>query len=336
MKKWLVSLFGLFVALFGFLQMEAIEFRYPNHFPEPVYDFSKNKLTEENIKLGKALFYDPILSLDGSISCASCHSPFNAFAHTDHDLSHGIDDKIGIRNAPALFNLAWQNSFMWDGAISHLDMQSLAPITSPTEMGDSLLNVISKLESSNKYRALFNQAYGDSTITGQRLLLSISQFQLTLVSGNSKYDKIREGLDTFSIQEKKGYDLFVVNCSSCHSEPLFTNGNFGSNGLSIDSTLMDFGRGVITRSESDSLLFKIPSLRNLAYTKPYMHDGRFEKLREVLNHYTDGVVEYVHANSSNRIANNLELSNNEKSDILSFLKTLNDQEFVFNKKHRER
>lgn len=336
MKKWLVSISGLFVALFGFLWTDAIELEYPNHFPIPIYDFSKNKLTEEKIILGKALFYDPILSLDGSISCASCHSPYNAFAHTDHDLSHGIDDKIGIRNAPPLFNLAWQNSFMWDGAISHLDMQSLAPITSPTEMGDSLLNVISKLELSNKYRPLFNEAYGDSTITGQRLLLSISQFQLTLVSGNSKYDKIREGLDTFSIQEKKGYDLFIGNCSSCHTEPLFTNGDFASNGLEIDSTLMDFGKGEISQIKSDNLLFKVPSLRNLAYTKPYMHDGRFEKLREVLNHYTGGVVDYDHVNSSKRIKEKLSLSTNEKSDILSFLKTLNDKEFVFNKKHRER
>ena len=336
MKKGLVSLFGLCAALFGLLQMDTIEFEYPNHFPEPVYDFSKNKLTEKKIKLGKALFYDPILSLDGSISCASCHSPYNAFAHTDHDLSHGIDDKIGIRNAPALFNLAWQNSFMWDGAISHLDMQSLAPITSPTEMGDSLLNVISKLELSDKYKSLFNEAYGDSTITGQRLLLSISQFQLTLVSGNSKYDKIREGVDTFSIQEKMGYDLFVLNCSSCHTEPLFTSGNFASNGLKLDSTLMDFGRGRVSRLKSDSLLFKIPSLRNLKYTKPYMHDGRFEKLREVLNHYTDEVVSYGDAKSSVRITKGFSLTSNEKSDILAFLKTLNDQDFVFTEKHRER
>jgi cytochrome c peroxidase len=336
MIKWLVGLLGLFVALVGFLESETIELEYPNHFPEPVYDFTKNILSKEKIKLGKSLFYDPILSLDGSVSCASCHSPYNAFAHTDHDLSHGIDDQIGIRNAPSLFNLAWQNSFMWDGAINHLDMQALAPITSPTEMGDSLLNVISKLESSIKYRSLFYEAYGDSTITGQRLLLSMSQFQLTLVSGKSKYDKVKEGLDSFSIQEKKGYELFVVNCSSCHSEPLFITDHFASNGLPIDSTLMDYGRGAITKIKSDSLLFKIPSLRNLAYTKPYMHDGRFEKLREVLNHYTNGVENYGQANSSNRLAKNIQLSNNDKSDILSFLKTLNDKEFVFNKKNRER
>ena len=336
MKKWLVSLLGLLIALFGFFQSDFIELKYPNYFPEPVYDFAKNKLTVQKVRLGKALFYDPILSLDGSISCASCHSPYNAFAHTDHDLSHGIDDKIGMRNAPPLFNLAWQNSFMWDGAINHLDMQSLAPITSPTEMGDSLLNVIVKLESSEKYKMLFTEAYGDSTVTGQKLLLSLSQFQLTLVSGNSKYDRIREGLDTFKIQEKKGYDLFVVNCSSCHTEPLFTNGYFTSNGLEIDSTLMDFGKGQVTRIKSDSLLFKTPSLRNLKYTKPYMHDGRFEKLREVLNHYTDGVVNYGEVEVSTRITERFSLTNNDKSDILAFLKTLNDQDFVFNKKHRER
>ncbi|MFT4532731.1 MAG: cytochrome c peroxidase [Saprospiraceae bacterium] len=336
MKKWMVILFGLFLTVFGFFYTDIIEFEYPNHFPKPVYDFAKNKLTEKKVRLGRVLFYDPILSLDGSISCASCHSPYNAFAHTDHDLSHGIDDKIGIRNAPPLFNLAWQNSFMWDGAINHLDMQALAPITSPSEMGDSLLNVIMKLESSEKYRTLFNEAYGDSTITGQRLLLSLSQFQLTLVSGNSKYDKIKEGVDTFNIQEKLGYDLFVVNCSSCHTEPLFTSGNFASNGLKLDSTLMDFGRGRVTRLKSDNLLFKIPSLRNLEYTNPYMHDGRFEKLREVLNHYTDGVVNYGDAESSVRITKRFSLTSNEKSDILAFLRTLNDQDFVFTKKHRER
>lgn len=336
MKKWYIIIFGLVFGLLGFLESSIVELEYPDHFPEPLYDFSKNELRDANILLGKTLFYDPILSIDGTISCASCHSPYHAFAHTDHDLSHGIDDIIGVRNASSLFNLAWQNSFMWDGAVNHLDMQSLAPITSPTEMGDSLTNVIAKLKASDKYKSLFTEAYGDSAVTGQRLLLSIAQFQLTLVSGNSKYDKIQEGIDTFSVQEGKGYELYVVNCSRCHTEPLFTNGDFASNGLPLDSTLMDYGKGAISKVKNDSLLFKVPSLRNLAYTKPYMHDGRFEKLREVLNHYTNGIIEYDFPESKNKISANIDLSSNEKSDILAFLKTLNDKEFVFNKKHRER
>ena len=336
MKKWHIIIFGLVFGLVGFLESKIIELEYPDHFPKPVYDFSKNELKEANILLGKTLFYDPILSIDGTISCASCHSPYHAFAHTDHDLSHGIDDIIGVRNAPPLFNLAWQKTFMWDGAISHLDMQSLAPMTSPSEMGNSLINIIDTLEASEKYKLLFFESYGDSTITGQRLLLAMSQFQLTLVSDNSKYDKIKQSQDTFTVQEKKGYELYKVNCSKCHAEPLFTNGDFASNGLPLDSTLMDYGKGAITKVQSDSLLFKVPSLRNLAYTKPYMHDGRFEKLREVLNHYTDEMFVYALPETDNRISVNMDLTSNEKSDILAFLKTLNDKDFVFNKEHRER
>ncbi len=336
MKKWYIVIFGLVFGLLGFLESSIVELECPDHFPEPLYDFSKNELRDANILLGKTLFYDPILSIDGTISCASCHSPYHAFAHTDHDLSHGIDDIIGIRNAPPLFNLAWQNTFMWDGAISHLDMQSLAPMTSPSEMGNNLMNIIASLEASKKYKLLFFESYGDSTITGQRLLLAMSQFQLTLVSGNSKYDRIKQSQDTFTVQEKKGYELYKVNCSSCHTEPLFINEDFASNGLSVDSTLMDFGKGGVTMIKEDSLMFKVPSLRNLAYTKPYMHDGRFEKLREVLNHYTDEVQVYDFPGSDNRISVNVDLSSNEKSDILAFLRILNDEEFVFNKEHRER
>ena len=307
-------------------------FNPPDYFPKPVYNFEQPPLDSNKIELGRILFYDPILSKDNTISCASCHSPFNAFAHTDHDLSHGIFDSIGNRNAPALFNLAWQKTFMWDGAINHLDMQALAPISHPSEMGSNINEVIKKLNESKAYKELFLNAFQDSTISTSKILKALSQFQLTLVSANTKYDRVKMGKEVFTEQEKNGYQLFKKNCASCHSEPLFSNYNFENNGLPIDPTLNDMGRYVITENENDKRKFKVPSLRNLSFTYPYMHDGRFMTLQEVINHYTSGI---EHSETlSSQFNESIELSSNEKVDLLSFLLTLNDKDFVFNKKHQ--
>ncbi len=286
----------------------------------------------EKVELGRMLFYEPLLSKDNTISCASCHSPYNAFAHTDHDLSHGINDRIGTRNAPALFNLAWQKSFMWDGAVNHLDMQALAPLNHPDEMGETIENVVHKLQVSQTYRSSFYKAWGDSNITGEHLLKSLSQFQLTLISCNSKYDRVKQEKEKFTEQEQAGYELFKTHCNSCHSEPLFSSYQFANNGLPIDTSLNDYGKGAITKKASDSLLFKIPSLRNLSYTYPYMHDGRFKKLNEILNHYTSGIV--ASPTLSRQLQNPINLSSNDKTDLIAFLLTLNDKEFVFNPKHQ--
>jgi cytochrome c peroxidase len=307
-------------------------FNPPDYFPKPVYNFEQPPLDSNKIELGRILFYDPILSKDNTISCASCHSPFNAFAHTDHDLSHGIFDSIGNRNAPALFNLAWQKTFMWDGAINHLDMQALAPISHPSEMGSNINEVIKKLNESKAYKELFLNAFQDSTISTSKILKALSQFQLTLVSSNTKYDKVKMGKETFTEQEKNGYQLYKNNCASCHSEPFFSNYNFENNGLPIDQTLNDMGRYVITQNENDKRKFKVPSLRNLSFTYPYMHDGRFMTLQEVINHYTSGI-EYSETLSL-QFNKSIELSSNEKVDLISFLLTLNDKDFVFNKKHQ--
>ena len=307
-------------------------FAPPDYFPKPVYDFQQNPLDSSKVALGRALFYDPILSANNTISCASCHSPFNAFAHTDHDLSHGIFDSIGNRNAPTLFNLAWQKTFMWDGAINHLDMQALAPISHSSEMGSNINEVIKKLNESKAYKKLFLNAFQDSTISTSKILKALSQFQLTLVSANAKYDRVKMGKEVFTEQEKNGYQLFEKNCASCHSEPLFSNYNFENNGLPIDPTLNDLGRYVITENENDKVKFKVPSLRNLSFTYPYMHDGRFMTLQEVINHYTSGI---EHSETlSSQFNESIELSSNEKVDLISFLLTLNDKDFVFNKKHQ--
>lgn len=309
-----------------------VELYYPANFPSPNYDFTKNELTQSKIDLGRALFYDPLLSADNTVSCASCHSPFNAFAHTDHDLSHGINDKIGTRNAPALMNLAWHKTFMWDGAINHLDMQALAPISHEKEMGEEIGSVVAKLQGKAIYPKLFNDAFGDSIIKSEYVLKALSQFQLTLVSTNSKYDRVKQKLEVFSKQEENGYKLFQKNCNSCHAEPLFSTYEFANNGLPVDTTLNDYGKGAISLQSSDSLLFKIPTLRNLSYTFPYMHDGRFKKLSQVLHHYTDGV--QSSKTLSVELENGIALSSNEKVDLIAFLLTLNDKKFVFNPKHQ--
>jgi cytochrome c peroxidase len=306
-------------------------FEKPAHFPEALYDFSKNPLKPEIVELGKRLFYDPILSKDSTVSCASCHSPFNAFAHTDHDLSHGIRDQIGFRNAPALFNLAWHSNFMWDGAVNHLDMQALAPISSHTEMDENISNICLKLSRSDNYQKLFNKAFGESNISGERVLKTLSQFQLSLVSAESKYDSVIRNLTVFTPQEKKGYDLFLKHCNNCHSEPLFSNFQFADNGLPLDTTLNDFGRMKVTQNRTDSLKFKIPSLRNLQYSYPYMHDGRFNKLSDVLNHYVKGIEN--RPGLAIELENRIPLSSTDKVDLIAFLLTLNDKNFVFNKEY---
>lgn len=300
----------------------------PPGFPEPAYDLSRNPLTPEGIALGRTLFYDPLLSLDSSISCASCHSPFNAFAHTDHALSHGIGDSIGLRNAPTLANLAWQSVFMWDGAINHLDMQPLAPITHPGEMGENAEQVVAKLNASAKYRDLFLAAFGEREATGEHMLKALAQFQLTLVSADAKYDRVKRGEARFTEQEEQGYLLFRKHCAACHAEPLFTDHSFAWNGLPADPDLQDAGRQRISGERADSLRFKVPTLRNLAFTYPYMHDGRFRKLRQALRHYVSGIPEG--ASPDVRLQGRLSLDDRELTDLSAFLMTLNDTAFVFN------
>jgi cytochrome c peroxidase len=303
----------------------------PKSWPEPSYNFKRNPVSPEKVALGRTLFYDPLLSSNGKISCASCHSPFNAFTHADHALSHGIDDRIGKRNSPALMNLAWQQSFMWDGSVNHLDMQALAPISNPDEMNESIANVVRKLQEKSQYRQDFRSAFGDSAITGERTLLALSQFMLTLVSSESRYDSVQRGESKFTQQESNGYHIFKKNCSSCHTEPLFTTHSFANNGLPVDPKLQDKGRYSVTHKSADSLKFKIPTLRNLSYSFPYMHDGRFRTLSMVIDHYRSGIA------GSNTLAPQLRsgitIDGKEKIDLIAFLLTLNDKSFIFNRQH---
>lgn len=320
---------GIFLLLlFGFRSAPSL-FMCPDYFPKPVYDLNKHPLTAEKIELGRKLFYDPVLSLDSSTSCASCHSPYNSFAHIDHKLSHGIYDSMGTRNAPALFNLAWQSQLMWDGAVNNIEVQPLAPIANPIEMHEDIAHVVTKLQRSTIYPALFRSAFGDSVITGQHMLLALTQFQLTLVSCNSKYDSVMNHSAVFTQQEQNGYTLFQKHCNACHTAPLFSAYAYASNGLPVDPYLNDIGRAAITHQPKDSFLFKIPSLRNVEYTYPYMHDGRYAKLYDVVTYYA------TPNNKSRFVSTQLQqpivLSSDEKVDLVAFLLTLSDKRFIFNK-----
>ncbi len=330
MKKLIVLLLMVSFASSAYRLMDTVNFIVPKGWPKPEYDFTKNPLTTEKIALGRALFYDPILSRDSTISCATCHSPYSAFTHIDHQFSHGIDNKLGKRNAPSLMNLAWNNSFMWDGAVKHLDMQALAPMSNPDEMDETIKHVVGKLQANKLYPKLFLNAFGDSIITGEHTLKAISQFMLTLVSCNAKYDSVMRGESTFSQQEKNGYTLFQANCALCHREPLFTNNKFENNGLPMDTSLNDIGRMRITQDSANYLQFKVPSLRNIQFSYPYMHDGRFARLQQVLNHYTNGIVRGK--TLSKQLDKPIVLSSNEKVDIIAFLYTLSDKEFLLNDK----
>ena len=305
-------------------------FIVPKNWPKPVYNFTNNALTKSKVELGRVLFYDPILSKDNTISCASCHSPFSAFTHIDHALSHGIHDSIGTRNSPALINLAWQKTFMWDGAINNLDMQVLAPITHKAEMANDIKSLVQKLNTIKLYKHLFKDAFGDSLATGEKTLKAISQFLLTVISSNSKYDRVMKKQEIFTSQEINGYRLFQKHCNTCHKEPLFTTNDFANNGLSIDTLLNDYGRFIITKNPSDSLKFKIPTLRNIEFTFPYMHDGRFKKLSQVMTHYTSQI--QSSATLARELKQKFTLTSNEKVDIIAFLMTLSDREFVFDKR----
>ena len=300
---------------------DPVVLEYPSNWPKPVYDFSKNPLTKAGIELGRKLFYDPILSRDSTVSCSNCHLSFTAFTHVDHAVSHGIQDRIGTRNSLALSNLAWSRHFMWDGAVNHLDMQALAPIAHPAEMDENIAHVVQKLRRSLPYPTLFLRAFGDSLVSGEHVLKAIAQFELTLVSANSRYDRVQSGAEQFTEQEQNGYRLFQKNCASCHTEPFFTNQGFEKNGLPVDTFFNDFGRMMVTQNPLDSLKFKVPTLRNIEFSYPYMHDGRFKKLREVVQYYAQSAA----------FEGKITLTPNERVDLVAFLLTLTDKDFLFNK-----
>lgn len=336
MKKAILSVFVLLSVLLlsASLDDERGIFYQPAHWPKPAYNFKNNPINLEKFSLGKALFYDPVLSLDSTVSCASCHLQYTAFAHVDHSLSHGIESRVGKRNAPALINLAWMPVLHWDGGVLNLNAQPVNPITHPDEMANSLKTVLTRLNDSPVYRRAFKQAFETEKIETHHLMKALAQFTVSLVSANSKYDQVmrKEKGMQFTTQEASGHRLFQKFCNQCHQAPLFTTNEFKANGIGMDPALADFGRMSITQKRQDSLLFKIPTLRNVAYSFPYMHDGRFAKLKDVIHHYAT-LSTSEHLKSKEFSKHPIELNDNQQKDLLAFLKTLSDPTFLFNKNY---
>ncbi len=309
----------------------------PVNFPPIQYALQNNPVTTSGFELGRALFYDGQLSRNGSINCGSCHQQSAAFTHRGHIVSHGIDDKLGTRNSPAIMNLAWQTDFFWDGGVHDLDLQPIAPIQNPVEMDEKMANVLNKLRADSYYPRKFSEAFGSNEITSERFLKALSQFMITLVSAHSRYDgyKRNEG-DTLSALELSGLKLFQQKCASCHAGDLFTDLSFRDNGLD-EHNKADSGRFRVTLNKEDKFKFKVPSLRNVELTAPYMHDGRFRNLELVLDHYASNV--HDNPNLDPLLKQNgqlgIPLTAEEKVKIIAFLKTLTDHQFITDKRFSE-
>lgn len=272
---------------------EEIQVSIPENFPEIQYDLSANSPTKRGFELGKKLFYDGKLSANGVISCGFCHEQRFAFTHHGHQFSHGIEDREGIRNAPAIQNMAFLKEFAWDGATAHLDLFPIIPITNEAEMGETMTNVLEKLRADSEYPKLFSEAFEEGAITHENFLKALSKFMLMMVSANSRYDQFIRGEngESFSQTELKGMQLFQQKCSSCHQTDLFTDQAFRNNGLPVNPKINDLGRAEVSGKAADNYKFKVPSLRNVGVTAPYMHDGRFGSLEAVLDFYDHGVVD---------------------------------------------
>ncbi|MFI8377900.1 cytochrome-c peroxidase [Leeuwenhoekiella sp. NPDC079379] len=318
---------------------ENLELNIPANFPEMSYNLTSNPPTKNGFELGKKLFYDGNLSANGFISCGFCHEQSSAFTHHGHQFSHGINDLEGTRNTPAIQNMAFLSEFAWDGATSHLDLFPIIPITNEVEMGETLSNVLAKLKNDSEYQRLFASAFTDGEVNNENFLKALSQFMVMMISSNSKYDKYvrnEEGGD-FSAIEKTGLDLFKSKCASCHKTDLFTDSAFRNNGLPPYPDINDVGRAEVSGSVADNYKFKVPSLRNVALTAPYMHDGRFGSLASVLNFYNSGVQDsetldpILKQNGKLGIALNAE----DQKALIAFLQTLTDTEYINDKRFSE-
>ena len=301
----------------------ALSIAVPTGF-EPIPVPAHNPLTVEKVDLGERLFFDPVLSRDGTVSCASCHLPELAFADP-RPLSIGVDGRTGLRNSPGLANIAYQRLFFWDGGSLTLENQILAPLTDPNEMDADLDTVLFRLLSDPSYVDDFENAFGEGPSL-QTLTQAIASFERTIRSGGSRYDTYLAGNDdVLGENEKRGLALFEgkANCASCHNGFLFTSFAFENNGLAFARA--DSGRARITLDPDDFGKFKVPSLRNVAVTEPYMHDGRLATLHDVLEHYNSGG---MGSRGQHPDIRPLDLTSQEINDIVAFLRTLTDDSIL--------
>ncbi|MEE9371880.1 MAG: cytochrome c peroxidase [Saprospiraceae bacterium] len=295
---------------------------------------SNNVMTIQGVALGRLLFYDPILSGDNTLACAGCHLQENGFTDPDQ-FSEGIDGDLGDRNAMQIINLGYANKLFWDGRVEGLENQALEPVENPVEMHETWPNAISELADHNDYPKLFYEAFGTCVISKELAAKALAQFERTLISGNSKFDKVTiGGMGVFFTDEElNGFDIFFTekgDCFHCHGGALFTDNEFHNNGL--DSIILDLGLENATENIHDRGKFKAPTLRNIELTAPYMHDGRFKTLEEVIDFYSDNLQfsETLDPLMKNVSEGGIQLSPKEKTELLAFLKTLTDRDFVTN------
>lgn len=306
---------------------------------------NNNATTDNGATLGRVLFYDKNLSMNNTVSCASCHIQENGFSDPNA-LSTGFNGELTSRNSMGLANARFYENgrFFWDERAATLEAQTLVPIQDLVEMGLTLLELEEKLTQQPYYAALFTNAFGDETITSNRIALALSQFIRSMVSYESKFDEglaqtqdIDDNFPNFTTSENRGKQLFMSNqtrCFDCHATNVFVGDDARNNGL--DATITDPGVGGITGNNNELGEFKVPSLRNIALTGPYMHDGRFETLEEVIEHYNSGVLN--NPNLDNRLTqgNNvrrLNLSDTDKQALVDFLNTFTDNEFINDEKY---
>ncbi len=309
-------------------------FRVPAGWPAPNYAFEDNPFRPGVVALGLQLFNEPILSRDSTITCAFCHQPESAFANADHIVSHGVGGLLGTRNAPGLFNLAWHDKLMWDGGVHNLEAQLVAPIQNPVEMNLPIDEAVQRLAASPKYQAAFEEAFGSPGVSLKRLGQAMGQFMAVLISDNSKWDRVQKGEATFTAAESAGEALFKQACQSCHAPPLFSTFGYAANGIRPLGAQPDLGRFGITQEETDSFKFKIPSLRNIGFTAPYFHDGRARTLEAVLAHYTDTLAARTLPHADDRLKGGITLTGEQQSNLIAFLKTLDDETFIRNRAFR--
>ena len=309
----------------------------PYNFPQMLIP-EGNLLTQEGVQLGKKLFFDPILSSNNTISCASCHIQENSFSDPSQ-YSVGVNGDVGFRNAFSLVNIGWNSSFNWDGSASSLENQVFEPVTNPIEMANNWAQVEEDLNRDSEYRDLFKQAFNVDCIDSIHVAKAIAQFERTLISSNSRYDKFLKGEVMFTNEELDGLNIFFSergDCFHCHGNINFMDNSFHNNAL--DETFLDLGLFEVTGNELDIGLFKTPTLRNVEFSAPYMHDGRFNTLEEVINHYNSGgvysstvdpLMKYINSNPYGIPGETgLMLTQQEKNNLKAFLLTLSDEDFI--------
>lgn len=303
---------------------QPVVFAVPEGFPAPRQPVEGYSL--EAFELGRRLFYEGALARDEDYDCASCHQQFAGFATYDHDFSHGFGDAHGTRNAPGLANLAWLPAFRQDGSAPTLEQLIFEHITAPDEMAETEEGALNKLRADPGYRDAFRDVFGNYVISRQRVGHALSAFLLNLKSDRSKWDRVQRGTDFYTPAEARGQDVFTAKCASCHTPPLFTDGSYRNNGLAVHPALQDAGRARVTGSAADSLKFRVPSLRNVAMTFPYMHDGRYPTLTDAIRHYRSGVSGGSTVDPALR--GGLPLSDAEVTELGAFLRTLTDSSFL--------